>query len=444
MVSELLSEEKITIEIPEPEKVFTKVFERIWGIDSRFVINKGGTGSSKSFSAAQKEVLISCERKVTTLVIRKVAATLKDSVIPSFKNRISEFGLSTFHEENKSERTITNTVTGSVFLFRGLDDPEKLKSIEGIDRILIEEATELDREDFLELNRRVRGRDNIQITLNFNPIHEKHWLKKHFFDEGVEDCAIIESTYKDNQFLTDKDRAEIEYLKKYNYNQYRIYALGDWGITEIDNPWLFAFSQDRHVSANPLKLIPDMPVHLSFDFNINPMTCIAMQHSKYYGQGAYIRILKEFELHNTNVKEACKVIKAAFPYSVLTATGDATGRNRNAGYTSGNETLWSQVQRGLKLSDAQLLVPKVNPSHRNSRFLCNILFQEHPSILIDPSCKGLIADCQTARPIETDNQEKEDQLLKGAGDSEIGYNLFDCLRYALHTHHHQFAKSPLK
>lgn len=431
----LLEEERLEIEIPNPEEVFTLVFDRLWDSKKRFVVNKGGTGSSKSFSSAQKEVLLTFEEKITTLVIRKVGATLKDSVIPSFKNRISEFNFNEFFEENKSERTLTNIYTGSVILFRGLDDAEKLKSIEGVHRVLIEEATELKLEDLFEINRRVRGVERPQITINFNPIHEKHWLKARFFDTPDPDADIIESTYKDNPFLSEQDRLQIEYMQKYDYNQYRIYALGDWGITVVDNPWLYCFKRDRHVSKEPLKLIPNAPVHLSFDFNVNPMTCVAFQHTKYYGQGSFIRVLKEFSLANSTVKDICRAIKTAFPHSVLTVTGDATGRNRNAGYSTGNDNLWKQVQVELKLSASQVLTPGSNPSHKNSRFLCNYLFQEHDNLLIDPSCKGLIDDCMTARPIETENQDKEDQLLKGAGDSEIGYNLFDCLRYYINTHH---------
>lgn len=433
---------KIHLNFPYPDEVFTQVFHRNYDAKTRFVVNKGGTGSSKSFSSAQKEILISCDRKVTTLVIRKVGSTLKDSIFQSFKNRISEFQLTKYYIENKNNLTLTNVITGSVFLFKGLDDPEKMKSIEGVDRIVIEEATELTIEDFFELNRRVRGRPNIQVTLNLNPIHEKHWIKKHFFDQQLENCTIIESTYMDNQFLRAEDVEEIERLKKYNYNQYRIYALGEWGITEINNPWLRSFDIEKHVA--PCAFNPSYPVHLSFDFNINPMTCIAEQHTMYYGKGSFHYVLREFELSDTTVREACKAIKAAFPHSVLTATGDATGRNRNAGYSTGSDTIWKQVQMALGLSASQILTPGSNPSHKNSRAICNYIFQEHPNLKIDPSCKKLIEECQTARPIETDDQAKEDKLMKGAGDSEIGYNLFDCLRYSLHTHHKNFVKLPEK
>ena len=156
---------------------FTPVFNQIRGQKSRFIINYGGTGSSKSFSAAQNEVLKACKYPgIKTLIIRKVANTLPDSVIPSIRSRITEYELDPYFKYHKTDNTLTCN-NGSQLIFRGLDNPDKLKSFEGLQRILVEEAAELEFEDFLELNRRARGRDNIQLTLCFNPIHEEHWLK---------------------------------------------------------------------------------------------------------------------------------------------------------------------------------------------------------------------------------------------------------------------------
>ncbi|RYE25650.1 MAG: hypothetical protein EOP51_03450, partial [Sphingobacteriales bacterium] len=141
----------------------TPVFKKLKAAHTRFVLCYGGTGSGKSYASAQKEVLKAVTYPGTKiLVIRKVGSTLRDSVIPSFINRIAEFKQSENFHYNKSDRTITHT-NGSQIIFRGLDDPDKLKSFEGLQRILVEEAAELEFEDYLELNRRARGRADIQI-----------------------------------------------------------------------------------------------------------------------------------------------------------------------------------------------------------------------------------------------------------------------------------------
>lgn len=427
----------VKIRIDNPEEVFTPVYNRLIEAQTRFVLNYGGTGSSKSYSAAQKEVILTLSNKtIRTLVIRKVASTLKDSVIPSFRNRITEFGVSEFYEENKSDRYIRNTENSSELIFRGLDDPEKLKSFEGIDRIFVEEAAELTFDDFLELNRRVRGRENIQVTLNFNPIHENHWLKKHFFDQVVPNTTIIHSTYKDNPFLNDEDRNQIEFLKTFNYNQYRIYALGEWGMTENKTPWLFAFNREKHV-VKSIPIIPDLPVYLSFDFNRSPATCVAFQKSIKPGQPlSFIHAIKEFVIDG-QLSELCAHIRAYFPNSILFVTGDASGNKGDLGFNERNATYYKMIQGFLNISPRQLNLNSKNMYLNDSRQLVNTVIYQHPNVLISQEgCPGLINDCEIATIDEnaaTPGKLKKDRDL-------YKMDLFDAFRYFFQTYFIEYSK----
>lgn len=424
--------ETIKIEFKNSHKIFSPVFNHLWSSHERFVISYGGTASGKSFSAAQKEVLKSCETKQNTLVIRKVGATLRDSVIPSFQRRISEFKLNQFFTFNKTDRELTNTVTGSKILFRGLDDPEKMKSIEGITRIMVEEASELDFEDFAELNRRVRGMPNIQITLCFNPIHEEHWLKKHFFDNTPEDCVIIHSTYKDNPFLTDKDREQIEAMRDYDYNQYRIYALGEWGITGNDNPWLLHFNEQKHIVEVRFK--KTYPVYLSFDFNREPVSCLAVQMSPAKGtKDSFVHFINEF-VENVQLEELCRRIKTAYPYSILYVTGDASGNQGNVGFTERHATYYKMIQRYLGLSDAQMNVNKRNLEHNDSRNLCGLMMYQYPNIKIAPHLKSLRNDI--AKATVDDTKQKPGILKKDRQQYKM--DVFDCFRYFFQTYFLEF------
>lgn len=424
----------LQIRVTNPERVFAPVFHHLWGSDDRFVVNMGGTASGKSFSSAQKEVLKACESSINTLVIRKVGATLKDSVIPSFMRRISEFKLGQFFTLNKSDRELTNSVTKSKILFRGLDDPEKLKSIEGIKRIMIEEASELDFEDFLEVNRRVRGMEDIQITLNFNPIHEGHWLKSHFFDRDIEDCAIIHSTYKDNPFLTEKDREQIEHMKEYDYNQYRIYALGEWGITGNDNPWLFSFKESKHIGH--VSFMPTYPVYLSFDFNREPVSCLAFQMSPNQGQhDSFVHVIQEFA-ENIQLEELCQRIKTAYPVSILFVTGDASGSHGDIGFTERHATYYKMIQRYLNLSDRQMNLNSKNLGHNDSRNLCNLMLHQYPSLKIHPDCKLLRADIAKAT---VDDTKALPGILK-KDRKEYKMDVMDCFRYFFQTYFLSFVQ----
>jgi phage terminase large subunit len=403
----------------------TPVFKKLQAANTRFVLNYGGTGSGKSFAAAQKEVLKALTNPgIKTLVIRKVGSTLRDSVIPSFLARICELTIPEHFHYNKSDRTLTHT-SGSQIIFRGLDDPDKLKSFEGLQRILVEEAAELEFEDYLELNRRARGRSDIQITLCFNPVHEEHWLKKHFFDSAVEDCTILHSTYLDNPYLTEVDKQQIEQLQRYDNNQYRIYALGEWGLLQNDQAWLHAFSRERH-TAPTIPYMPNYPVYLSFDFNRQPATCIAAQMSPGHKQShSFIHIIKEFSA-DVQLSELCARIRATFPAALLYVTGDASGHKGDVGYADRHSTCYRMIQQYLNLTNRRMKLHKRNLPHSDSRQLLNTLFTNHPRLLLSTAgCPQLISDCIIARVDE--DSPRPGTLKKDRNTYKM--DLFDCLRY---------------
>ena len=102
------------------------------------------------------------------------------------------------------EPSDTNISSGSIFIFKGLDDEEKIKSIDGITDIVVEEATELTEDEFTQLNLRLRALvDFPQIYLMFNPISKKNWVYSYFFTGEIPlNAKIIKTTYKDNKFLS--------------------------------------------------------------------------------------------------------------------------------------------------------------------------------------------------------------------------------------------------
>lgn len=116
-------------------------------------------------------------------MIRKVGATLRHSVFQLFLDLLSAGGLLDMAKVNRSDFQIS-LANGSHFIFKGLDDPEKIKSITGITDIVIEEATELSEEDFLQLNLRLRpAQDDPQIYLMFNPVSRANWVYRYFFEQ---------------------------------------------------------------------------------------------------------------------------------------------------------------------------------------------------------------------------------------------------------------------
>lgn len=194
---------------------------------NRIEIYYGGAGSGKSVFVAQKIVLKALRGIRKVLVIRKVARTQKESCFVVVKNVLSKIGILQECTINKSTLDIT-LPNGSVFLFKGMDDSEKIKSIADVTDIWCEEATELMPDDFSQLNLRLRSnKPNNQIFLSFNPVSKANWVYQQFFANKT-DAFIFKTTYKDNRFLPEDYIKSLEEMKETNYTYYKIYALGDF------------------------------------------------------------------------------------------------------------------------------------------------------------------------------------------------------------------------
>ncbi|WP_163579112.1 PBSX family phage terminase large subunit [Gracilibacillus saliphilus] len=229
---------KININIPKPHKVFNKkIYDVIFDYRHFTEAHYGGASSGKSHGVVQKIVLKALKtwskpRKV--LFTRKVAATIKDSIFEDVKSCLSDFKLLDHCKINMTDYRI-ELPNGAVFLFKGMDNPEKIKSIKGISDVVMEEATEFNLEDYTQLTIRLRERTHKdkQLFLMFNPVSKLNWVYKYFFENGTpNDTVIIHSTYTDNRFLDETVKRTLEALAERNPAYYRIYALGDFATLD--------------------------------------------------------------------------------------------------------------------------------------------------------------------------------------------------------------------
>lgn len=187
-------------------------------------------GSGKSVFVAQKLIYKACRSKRKVLVIRKYGTTLRDSVFQLFMDTLSKWQLLQYCKINLSNYTIT-LPNGSMFLFKGLDDSEKIKSITDITDIFCEEATELSEDEYTQLDLRLRAMvDGLQLIVAFNPVSKVNWVYRRWFAEQkkYENTFILHTNYKHNRFLPQSYIDALEDKARTNYNYYKIYALGEF------------------------------------------------------------------------------------------------------------------------------------------------------------------------------------------------------------------------
>lgn len=270
----------IQINIPKPHKVFNKIlYDNLDDYSNFTEVWYGGASSGKSHGVVQKVVLKSLKtwrRPRKVLFMRKVAATIKDSIFEDVKQCLNDFKLLEHCKVNMSDYRI-ELPNGAVFLFKGMDNPEKIKSIKGISDVLMEEASEFNEEDYTQLTIRLRDKThfNRQIFLLFNPVSKANWVYSYFFLNTPEKTKIMHTTYKDNKFLDVSVKETLEGLEQRNPAYYRIYALGEFATLD---KLIFPTYEKRLLSKESLR---DLPSYFGLDFGLKLAPLRSNVYSKF-------------------------------------------------------------------------------------------------------------------------------------------------------------------
>lgn len=199
-------------------KVFKKNLKAFEDSSVRFILNVGGSRSSKTYSLSQL-IIIKCLQNPNYVVsvVRKTFPTLRATVMRDVITVLKEMNIYDIKNHNKTEN-LYKFDNGSFIQFFSCDDEQKLRGRQH-DIVWCNEANELDFEDFQQLNMRTRDK----MIFDYNPSDLFTWLN----DLLLRDNAVnIHSTYLDNPFLTEPQKKEIEALKDIDENYYKIYALG--------------------------------------------------------------------------------------------------------------------------------------------------------------------------------------------------------------------------
>lgn len=420
----------------EKEIAVNDVYIPLIDCKSRKLVLYGGSGSGKSVFAAHKKVLRTVtEQGHTFLCLRKVAETVKESIFAEIKGMIDEMGCFSEFKINLTEKTFLHKPTGNRIICKGLDEPEKIKSIKGITGMWIEEATEFTEDDLFQLDLRIRGEkpNYVQYIYSFNPISEDNTTVKRFIinkDKEL-DCTVVHTTHLDNYFLSDADRKILLDLKEKNPIFYDVYCLGIPGVVDKSNKFLYSFDHDRQVKKVVLE--DNLPVWVTFDFNIDPMTITIGQRPHINKLSCY----KSIQLENSDIYAMCDRIKAELPNRYLLVTGDASGHNRT-GAVRGKSSYWQVIKNELGLKDVQMKVRSQNLGLIESRVLCNAVNQsKQVEVEFDPEgCKPLINECKFAQVDDHGILIKDRKKQKN--------DFLDGFRYLVDANYYDFLGKPNK
>lgn len=198
----------------------------------RFIVNQGGSRSSKTYSLCQLFILYCLENpNVRISIVRKTLPALRNTVMVDFFEILQNYNWYSKLNHNKTNNTYT-FANGSQVAFFSTDDEQKLRGRKH-SIVWANEANELLHEEFMQLNMRCEGK----FFVDFNPSENSSWI----YDLPQEDTITIKSTYKDNPFLPKSIINQIEDLKRTDEALYQIYALGERAVSKqnIYAGWTF-------------------------------------------------------------------------------------------------------------------------------------------------------------------------------------------------------------
>ena len=278
----------------------TEIFERNYDSNSKIVINRGGTRSSKTWSLNQLCALwlISgnyghdkyCYEGVWTTV-RKYRTNLDGTVIRDFEDILKAEGWYSGVDHNKTKKQYR--YGKRLVEFIGADDEQKLR---GAKRNILycNEANELEyKQEFFQLLMRTENK----IFLDFNPDDEQLWINQELEikrSKEVGDVEVIVSNYKNNAFLPKSLIKEIEYLKQTDKEFWKIYGLGEYG-----NISGLIYENVKYVDSMPdCKLVAH-----GLDFGYSIDSCAALSVYRKDDELYLKELIYERELTNHDIAE---------------------------------------------------------------------------------------------------------------------------------------------
>lgn len=234
----------------------------------RYILNQGGSRSSKTHSIIQLLIYLALTRKLSISVVRQTLPALRDTAMRDFINIMKELDLYQLSNHNKTERVYTFPNGSTVEFFATIDD-QKLRGRKR-DVLYMNEANEISYPEFNQLVLRTTS----AIFIDYNPSDTESYLYDLLNDE--EKAVLIKSTYLDNPFLEKEQVEYIENLINVDSNWFKVYALGERPIS--DSRIYSHFKQYSHkVNAE------DWVYGLDFGFNDpNVLVKVMFEDNKIY------------------------------------------------------------------------------------------------------------------------------------------------------------------
>lgn len=276
-------------------ELLPKRFHPVWratlNSDILNIVCKGGRGSGKSSDIAHIITQLLMRYAVNAVGIRYVDNTLEQSLYEQMKWAIEQQGVTHLFKFNKSPLRITYIPRGNYMIFRGAQNPERIKSLKDARFPFaigwIEELAEFKNEDEVTTitNSLLRGEleDGLfyKFFYSYNPPKRKQsWVNKKYETSFQPDNTFVHhSTYRDNPYISKEFLSEVDATRERNPRraewEYDGKAIGS-GVVPFDNLQVEAGSITDEMVAN----FDNIRNAVDFGYATDPLAFVRWHYDK--------------------------------------------------------------------------------------------------------------------------------------------------------------------
>lgn len=297
--------------------IINDCFKEFWRVSKehkylKYVL-KGGRASAKSTHIGFRVIMDIMKYPVSALVVRKVGNTLSESVYEQLKEAADILGVSQYFKFSVSPLQIMYRPRGNKILFRGADDPQKIKSLKvakfPVTILWIEELGEFKTEDeVITIEQSVLRAElpeglHYSFFYSYNPPKRKQsWVNKKYNSHDIPaNTYVHHSTYKDNPHISKQSIEEAEELEKKDNFKYRWIFLGEpigSGVVPFSN---LVF---RTITEEEVKAAANIRQGNDWGYATDPLAFVRLNYDKtrrrimfldeYYGVKKFNRELADY------------------------------------------------------------------------------------------------------------------------------------------------------
>lgn len=216
-----------------PKTVLLPKIQELIQSRDRYKVAYGGRGSGKSYGIAQVMVHRAIAEKTRFLCTRAIQNTLSDSALAIMKRVIADAELDSLFKMTEHG---LSCASGSEFIFRGLQNPDRIKSLDGIKYCWVEEAHSLSRNAWKMLIPTVREPGS-EFWVTFNPDLKTDPTYQMFVERPRPDATVVKINWQDNPYFPAVLAHEKDYDRQNDYEKY--VHIWEGGCLEISDAQIF-------------------------------------------------------------------------------------------------------------------------------------------------------------------------------------------------------------